>query len=176
MAQVPVAALTKQMTEHGLITPTLGGIPTRLLRITVEDDGSLTQSGLPALDVARIPHDLCTFVNQAFNSNHVPPYFAPNLQRFPNVENFSKNFLASGTIVLVLVRDVAGGGVGPSDFIASFGLGTYDPSSEVPDPIKNPHSTWSIYIDPNSRKSAQAFEAYRPYARLQPMQSRCRLS
>ena len=171
ITQVPATALSGQLEEHGLDTPNLGNTPTRLLRITVANDGSLTQSGLPLLDKARLPHDLFTSINQAYSSNHLPPYTAPNFQRFPDVDNLIKTFLAPGTVVLVLVRDVADGNIGPSDFVASFGLTAYSPPLERPDPINDPGSSWRLYIDPNNGESARQHSYLRS---LRPDCSRCR--
>jgi len=140
--------------DGGLDTPKVENTPTRLLQITVEEDGSLTQSGLPVLDKAQLPQNLVTFINQAFSSNHSPPYLGPGMQVFPDVERLTKSFLAPGNVVLILVRDLADGKhIGPSDFIASFGLITYQHPVERPDPIKNPHSSSTVYIDSNGRES-----------------------
>jgi len=152
---VPAASSPSLRPEDNVLdTPTVGNTPTRLLRITVEEDGSLTQSGLPVLDKAQLPQNLVTFINQAFSSNHSPPYLGPDMQIFPDVERLTKSFLAPGNVVSILVRDLADGNhIGPSDFIASFGLVTYQHPAERPDPINNPHSSSTVYIDPNGRES-----------------------
>ena len=74
------------------------------------------------------------------------------MKRFPDFDYMVTTLLTPGAVIWVLLRDTVDNQIVSSDFLATITLLPYDYSVAPPDVVKDPNSSWDVYLQSSEGK------------------------